>query len=60
MYPQCMMMLLLLLYLLLLLSRAQLHDVLVESDRSMRVVKDLFGDDPKVRKKCTHPFPPPQ
>ncbi len=27
----------------------QLHEVLAESDRSLAVVRDLFGDDPKVR-----------
>ena len=26
----------------------QLHDVLAESDRALAVVRDLFGDDPKV------------
>ncbi len=26
----------------------QLHEVLAESDRTLAVVKDLFGDDPKV------------
>ena len=30
------------------LSVPQLHEVLAESDRTMAVVKDLFGDDPKV------------
>ena len=30
------------------LSVPQLHEVLAESDRAMAVVKDLFGDDPKV------------
>ena len=27
----------------------QLQDVLAKSDRAMAVVRDLFGDDPKVR-----------
>ena len=27
---------------------SQLHDVLSKSDRMMAVVKDLFGDDPRV------------
>lgn len=27
----------------------QLHDVLSKSDRMMAVVKDLFGDDPRVK-----------
>ena len=28
----------------------QLHEVLAESDKALAVVKDLFGDDPKVWK----------
>lgn len=29
-------------------AHTQLHSVLEESDRAIAVVKDLFGDDPKV------------
>ena len=29
-------------------AHTQLHSVLEESDRALAVVKDLFGDDPKV------------
>jgi len=36
-------------YIFLLISKFQ--DVLSESDKAMSVVKDLFGDDPKVIKK---------
>ncbi len=31
------------------LQGKNLHEVLAESDRALRVVKDMFGDDPMVR-----------
>ncbi len=31
------------------LQGKELHQVLAESDKALRVVKDMFGDDPMVR-----------
>ncbi len=36
------------------LQGKELHEVLAESDRALRVVKDMFGDDPMVRPTIDH------